>query len=75
MGNGYVGCHRWAWKSRGGWVGSAAPLGLGFHNPGPPTADAVGYCLTVHRTCASLGSTTWDSRQQATRGTFQIWDG
>lgn len=30
---------------------SVAPLGLGIHNPCPPTADAVGYCLSVLRTC------------------------
>jgi len=49
IGNCCVGCHRWAWKSRGGWVGSAAPLGLGIHNPCPPTADAVGDCLSALR--------------------------
>jgi len=32
-----------------GGVGSVAPLGLGIHNPRPPTADAVGYRLSALR--------------------------
>jgi hypothetical protein len=32
-----------------GGTGSVAPLGLGIHNPCPPTAHAVGYCLSALR--------------------------
>ena len=35
-------------RFRAVWL-SVAPLGLGIHNPRPPTADAVGYCLSALR--------------------------